>query len=698
MFNEAGQEAELNPASGRHPLKDTATDAGSAPVLTLQSLALALVARLSLDKDRPPQTPEEQFLFNHYALLQTGDASWQQLLHRTFSAPASQDRELIMLAEVLDFSTVEVLSAALALAVEEDPLVGRCLAHVQAPVGGSRPTLGLLGAAFAPLSGSSTTGDPKKRLSSWIAGDIAAGKAVRTGLLNLLNETAPLPEQIVKMPSALAMALRGQPFNLPGSRIGLQHSNLTLPQSILEIAQKHAASMAKTSDRALVIRSSSVQERRAAAAAIADALRMKPIFMDLTELHLQGLGPLCLMKHLLPVFSLDLAPGEHRVVSMIPGYHGAVLMLTGPDGSLEFEPGSTLSWSVPIPHKAERFELWQTYLDDRELSAKLAADHLHSAGRIAELSRLSKREAELNQHRRPLREDIRQAAWMSEGGGLGALAQPIQADVPDNALVLRPQTRQELLLMIQRCRGRETLGQNLGITIKARYQVGVRSLFTGPSGTGKTLAAGWLASHLSLPLYRVDLASVTSKYIGETEKNLAKLLAQAEQDEVVLLFDEADALFGKRTEVKDANDRFANAQTNYLLQRIESYKGIVLLTSNSRARFDPAFTRRLDMIIDFPAPGPEERRSLWQTHLGPAHQLNTKQLNQLSASCDLCGGHIRNAVLTAAVIAQAQNRPIDLTDIIHGLMGEYKKLGRQLPMELKSEAGPGLPPERRRCL
>src|SRR5262249_53019123 len=156
---------------------------------------------------------------------------------------------------------------------------------------------------------------------------------------------------------------------------------------------------------------------------------------------------------------------------------------------------------------------------------------------------------------------------------------------------------------------------------------GVRALFTGPSGTGKTLAAGWLATRLGLPLYRVDLASVTSKYIGETEKNLARLLARAERTEALLLFDEADSLFGKRTEVREANDRFANAQTNYLLQRMETFDGIALLTSNSRARFDAAFARRLDMVIEFPPPAVSERRALWEAHLGANHLLTLQELN-----------------------------------------------------------------------
>jgi len=213
----------------------------------------------------------------------------------------------------------------------------------------------------------------------------------------------------------------------------------------------------------------------------------------------------------------------------------------------------------------------------------------------------------------------------------------------------------------------------------------VRALFIGPSGTGKTLAAGWLATRLQMPLYRVDLASVTSKYIGETEKNLAKLLAHAEQAEVVLLFDEADSMFGKRTEVKEANDRFANAQTNYLLQRIETFDGVTLLTSNSKSRFDAAFMRRLDLIIDFPLPGPEERRALWLSHLGGGHGLGMSQVNQLAVAADLGGGHIRNAVLTAAVLAHARGTPIEFGDVATAVSDEYRKLGRQAPQELRTE-------------
>jgi SpoVK/Ycf46/Vps4 family AAA+-type ATPase len=277
------------------------------------------------------------------------------------------------------------------------------------------------------------------------------------------------------------------------------------------------------------------------------------------------------------------------------------------------------------------------------------------------------------------------AAWTGEGSGLDALAEPLRASVPDEALVASERLRADLDALMLRCHAREDLADGLGASASTRYRPGVRALFTGPSGTGKTLAAGWIATRLGLPLYRVDLASVTSKYIGETEKNLSQLLARAEQAEVILLFDEADSLFGKRTDISDSNDRFANAQTNYLLQRIENYDGIVVLTSNSQARFDDAFARRLDFIIDFPPPGPEQRRALWQSHLGPHTRLTSSEVNQLAVLVDLNGGQTRNAVLAAAVHARRAKREIEFPDLLSGIEAELRKLGRQVPVEFQAE-------------
>jgi SpoVK/Ycf46/Vps4 family AAA+-type ATPase len=249
-------------------------------------------------------------------------------------------------------------------------------------------------------------------------------------------------------------------------------------------------------------------------------------------------------------------------------------------------------------------------------------------------------------------------------------------------MITTPGLTRDLGHLLARCRAREKLTENLGGVLQARYKTGVRALLTGPSGTGKTLAASWLSGQLTLPLYRVDLAAVSSKYIGETEKNLAALLAKAEEQDLILLFDEADSLFGKRTDISDSNDRFANAQTNYLLQRIETFTGIVLLTSNAKNRFDEAFTRRIDAIVDFNQPEIEERYALWLAHLGGTHLLTPADLGRLAAFADLTGGHIRNVVLMAAVLARTQGGEIGYGQILEALRSEYRKLGLTVPPEL----------------
>jgi ATPase family associated with various cellular activities (AAA) len=384
----------------------------------------------------------------------------------------------------------------------------------------------------------------------------------------------------------------------------------------------------------------------------------------------------------LPVLCAELAPGERRRLPDLPGWRGPWLIAAGPDGSFEREGETLPTWRIPVPCAEERIALWQAATDEAELAQTLGAAHRHPAGRIAELARAGRFQARLSGAERLTANDVALAARNGASGDLGTLAELLPEPIPDAALVLPPATRREIEALAARCIARDALADRLGPAARARYRPGVRALLVGPSGTGKTLAVGWLATRLALPLYRVDLASITSKYIGETEKNLAQLFARAEHAEGVLLFDEADSLFGKRTDVKEANDRFANAQTNYLLQRIESFEGIAILTSNSRARFDSAFTRRLDAVIEFPPPGPEERRALWVAHLGRAHTLDAATLNRYAANCELAGGHIRNTVLAAAVAARDHARPIAEADLTAALAAEYRKLGKPLPAAL----------------
>jgi len=217
---------------------------------------------------------------------------------------------------------------------------------------------------------------------------------------------------------------------------------------------------------------------------------------------------------------------------------------------------------------------------------------------------------------------------------------------------------------------------------------GLSALFTGPPGTGKTMAAEVIARDLGLDLYKVDLSAVVSKYIGETEKNLARIFKEAESSNAILFFDEADALFGKRTEVSDAHDRYANIETSYLLQKMEEYEGVVILASNLRENMDEAFVRRLRFIVDFPFPEESHRLRIWQTHFPPAAPVDADvDYARLAKQLPVAGGNIKNIVLNAAFLAAAQGGPIGMRHVLHGARREFEKIGKRWDESQMSRRG-----------
>ncbi|MFE3588947.1 ATP-binding protein [Streptomyces niveus] len=283
---------------------------------------------------------------------------------------------------------------------------------------------------------------------------------------------------------------------------------------------------------------------------------------------------------------------------------------------------------------------------------------------------------------------VRRGARAQNAAGLDRLARRIEPTVTWRDLVLPPETHTQLRELTARARHRDRVLGEWGMRPGGGRGRGVSALFAGDSGTGKTMSAEVIASDLGLDLYTVDLATVIDKYVGETEKNLERIFTEAAGVNGVLLFDEADAIFGKRSDVKDAHDRYANVESAYLLQRMESFDGLAILSTNLRANLDDAFTRRLDLVIDFPIPDPTQRLLLWERCLGPLLPRGADlDLPFCAENFELAGGNIRSIAITSAYLAADTSEPVTMTTLIHAIQREYQKLGR---LTLASEFGPYL--------
>ena len=258
--------------------------------------------------------------------------------------------------------------------------------------------------------------------------------------------------------------------------------------------------------------------------------------------------------------------------------------------------------------------------------------------------------------------------------GMEQLARRIDVKADWNQLVL-PQEQNALLHQItDQVEQRNRVYESFGLHEQMKEGLGISALFTGESGTGKTMAAEVIANALNLDLYRIDLSAVVSKYIGETEKNLHKLFDTAEDSGAILFFDEADALFGKRSEVKDGHDRYANIETNYLLQRMESYRGLAILATNTKDSLDKAFMRRLRFIVDFPIPEGEQRKEIWQKVFPSCSPVDEGLDYDRLAKLNLTGGSIFNIALNTTLLASQDGKSITMQMVLNAACTEFKKL------------------------
>jgi AAA+ superfamily predicted ATPase len=360
-------------------------------------------------------------------------------------------------------------------------------------------------------------------------------------------------------------------------------------------------------------------------------------------------------------------------------------------------PAGVLTVPFPIPDLDGRTACWQAHLSAAGIELErgdldaLAGRFRLTPGQIADAVATARSQARWRAAGRiheelpwlsdqlPTVGELFAAARAESGHDLAALAHKIEPVHTWGDLILPDDAQSQLLEICQQVAERHRVLDEWGFGRKQSLGRGVNALFAGPSGTGKTTAAEIIASRLGLDMYKIDLSGVVSKYIGETEKNLERIFSAAENANAILFFDEADALFGKRSEVRDSHDRYANIEIAYLLQRMEQYDGVAILATNLRQNIDEAFTRRLQFIVEFPFPDEEQRQGIWRLLFpGDAPCEEGIDYGFLAQQLRITGGNIKNIVMRAAFLAASAGGPIGMQHLVQATRREYQKMGRLL--------------------
>lgn len=405
----------------------------------------------------------------------------------------------------------------------------------------------------------------------------------------------------------------------------------------------------------------------------------------------------CILEHralLLNCDDTDLSDPEQRAAlnQLLEEFSGFIIITTRVP--LQELKCKMIRFDIPKPEPQEQLITWQASVDElktqlngqgtlipnsEQLSQDLQA--LTSQFYLSTSTIRSACTAVIGQLTTQSAVSFKQALWEScrtqARPGLDKLAERIESKLTWEDLVLPPLQKHTLEQISAHVRQKAKVYENWGFAAKNRRGLGITALFSGPSGTGKTLAAGVLANELNLDLYKIELSSVVGKYIGETEKSLQRIFDAAESGGVILLFDEADSIFGKRSEVKDSKDRYANLEVSYLLQRMESYSGLAILTTNLQSNLDSAFLRRLRFVTQFSLPDAAHREKIWQRIFPsntPTQGLDFKKLAQLNTA----GGNIRIIALNAAFVAADAGEAVQMKHILGATQTEYEKLSKSL--------------------
>ena len=394
-----------------------------------------------------------------------------------------------------------------------------------------------------------------------------------------------------------------------------------------------------------------------------------------------------LFDAMLLVRDLDALAGdtERNVPDLLPLAASSIAAHTGPlavTASRMVWPSSNirpvLVAELGVPGEAERVILWERVLGStaNQLATEAAARYRITAGVIGRATATARARAEARDAELEL-DDIRIGIRGQLDAELATLGRRVDWQQTWQDLVLPDDILEELRELIARVQHRRRVLDEWGFARKVGKGVGVSALFSGPPGTGKTMVAGLIARELQLDLYQIDASRMVSKWVGETEKNLARLFDAASAGHAVLLFDEADSLFAKRTEVKSSSDRYANLEVNYLLQRMETFDGITILTTNLETSVDEAFRRRLAFRITFQLPESDERERLWRAILPAEAAVDTNiDFKALADRYEMSGGYIRNSVIRAAYLAASDGKPIGMRHLQRAAVLEYTAMGK----------------------
>lgn len=600
-------------------------------------------------------------------LEQASDETQKKPLNLT--ADISPHSRLVALQKRFGLSQFDLDVIVIALAPELDRRYESLYAYLQDDVRSKRPSVGL--ALNLLCADAIERLEKRDRFAS-------TAPLIQAGLLSLESEQSrpTLLAQEIHLTPQLIRFLLHQPGLDPGCELcelcELVQSTVRLEELPNDLSTQLKALIDQDWQMPLYFQGSDRTLKRKAAQALATALNC-PLLIATQATNIAYWVREAWFQTALLYVEID--------SEIVPTLHKTRMLLSGKQPFRSAEPLGIVTLMFPIPDFTQRQQAWKQHLEEANLA--IAASDLDA---LADRFRLTD-----TQIVDAIATACHVAEWKSEpinlfaaaraqsGQDMAGLARKINPVYGWDDIILSADPRIQLEELCNQAKYRPRVYQDWGFEKRLSRGKGLNVLFSGLPGTGKTMAAEVIAQELQLDLYQIDLSQIVSKYIGETEKNLDRIFTAAANSNAILLFDEADALFGKRSQVQDSHDRYANIEIGYLLQKMEEYEGIAILTTNLRSNLDDAFVRRLRFMIDFPLPNERDRLHIWE-QIFPATTPRSPDVDlaALARRFEISGANIRNIALAAAFLAASEGSVVTMTHLIRATQREYQKMGKLL--------------------